>query len=140
MSIQFFNESTGMPEINQDEAAAWLEETANSENKETGDCNIIFCSDDYLLDINKKYLDHHNYTDIVTFDYSEDNTIAGDLFISTDRIAENAKSYDVPFDQELHRVMVHGILHLCGYGDATDEEKKLMRSKEDNYLEKSGMM
>lgn len=140
MSIQFFNESTGMPEINQAKAAAWLEETANSENKETGDCNIIFCSDDYLLDINKKYLDHHNYTDIVTFDYSEDNTIAGDLFISTDRIAENAKSFDVPFDQELHRVMVHGILHLCGYGDATDEEKKLMRSKEDNYLEKSGMM
>lgn len=140
MSIQFFNESTGMPEINQAKAAAWLEETANSENKETGDCNIIFCSDDYLLDINKQYLDHHNYTDIVTFDYSEDNTIAGDLFISTDRIAENAKSYDVPFDQELHRVMVHGILHLCGYGDATDEEKKLMRSKEDNYLEKSGMM
>lgn len=140
MSIQFFNESTGMPEINQAKAAAWLEETANSENKETGDCNIIFCSDDYLLDINKQYLDHHNYTDIVTFDYSEDNTIAGDLFISTDRIAENAKSFDVPFDQELHRVMVHGILHLCGYGDATDEEKKLMRSKEDNYLEKSGMM
>jgi rRNA maturation RNase YbeY len=140
MSIQFFSEISEMPDIDQEKVSDWLVASAQEENKETGECSIIFCPDDYLLEINKKYLNHHYYTDIVTFDYSEGNTIAGDLFISTDRIAENAKAFDVSFEQELHRVMVHGILHLCGYKDATKEEKNIMRSKENHYLEKGGMM
>ena len=106
----------------------------NSELMIVGDLSIIFCSDDYLLNINKQYLDHDYYTDIITFNYVENKTISGDLFISVERITENAANYDTDMEKELFRVIFHGILHLIGYNDKTEEEKKLMKEKEDFYL------
>ncbi len=106
----------------------------NNERKKQGEINFIFCSDDYLLDMNKQYLQHDYFTDVITFDYSENNILSGDVFISIDRIKENAGEYKVPFEQELQRVMIHGVLHLAGYNDKTDEEKKEMTDKENEYL------
>ncbi|MFO7789295.1 MAG: rRNA maturation RNase YbeY [Bacteroidota bacterium] len=134
MSINFFNEDVDMPGFSQKKTAAWIQQCIQNENKDAGICNVIFCSDAYLLEINKKYLDHHYFTDIVAFDYTEGSIISGDLFISTERVSENAKTYNVEFLRELHRVMIHGILHLCGYGDATEDEQKQMQEKEDHYL------
>ena len=109
------------------------------EKKRKGDICIIFCSDNYLLMINKKYLNSDYYTDIVTFDYVKDDLISGDLFISIERIRENALKYRVAFFEELFRLVIHGILHLIGYNDGTDKEKKMMREKENYYLKKSGI-
>lgn len=109
-----------------------------NEHKHPGEVSVIFCSDDYLLKINEQYLNHNYYTDIVTFDYVENSVISGDLFISVDRVEENAGEMGVSFDEELYRVVFHGILHLCGYKDKTNAEKKVMREKEDFYLEKAG--
>lgn len=102
--------------------------------KKVGAINIIFCSDSYLLEINQKYLQHDTLTDIVTFDYCDDKYIAGDIYISLDRVEENAIKYKESFDREFHRVIFHGILHLLGYGDKSKEEEKEMRAKEDFYL------
>ena len=113
------------------ERVNWL---INNELKETGDLTIIFCSDDYLLDVNKQFLNHNYYTDIITFDYVEDNVISGDLFISVDRVKENAKEYSVDVIRELYRVVFHGVLHLVGYNDKTDEEQRIMTKKENYYL------
>ena len=107
---------------------------AGSEVRKIGDVNIIFCSDNYILDINIRYLQHDYFTDIITFDYCEDKILSGDLFISIDSVQENAKEYGSDFEEELHRVIVHGILHLIGYDDHTPEDQKIMRSKEDYYL------
>lgn len=134
MKLEFFSEDVEMPDFDKEKAKSWIENTAKNENKIPGDLNIIFCSDKYLLELNKKYLDHHYFTDIVAFDYTEENQISGDLFISTERVGKNAENYDVTFLNELHRVMIHGTLHLCGYKDGNEEEKKEMRSKEDFYL------
>lgn len=109
-----------------------------TENKLPGEVSVIFCSDDYLLKINEQYLNHNYYTDIVTFDYVENSVISGDLFISVDRVKENASQLDVTFDEELFRVILHGMLHLCGYKDKTNAEKEVMREKEDFYLDKAG--
>ncbi|MCB0460671.1 MAG: rRNA maturation RNase YbeY, partial [Flavobacteriaceae bacterium] len=98
------------------------------------DISYIFCDDDYLLDINVKYLKHNTLTDIISFDYTDDGLISGDVFVSIDRVKENAEKFNVSFQDELHRVMIHGILHFCGYKDKTKEEEQLMRSKEDYYL------
>lgn len=99
-----------------------------------GDISVIFCSDEYLLGINKQYLNHNYYTDIVTFNYVEDSVISGDLFISLDRVRENAETFESKFVVELYRVVFHGVLHLIGYNDKTDAEKIQMRQKEDYYL------
>ena len=112
----------------------WLSSVAENEGKKIGDVNVIFCSDPYILEVNKKYLGHDYYTDIITFDYCEGKTLSGDLFISVDSVRENASFYGSSFEDELHRVIVHGVLHLIGYDDHTDKEKKKMRSKEDQYL------
>lgn len=112
----------------------WLKMVAGSEVRKLGDINIIFCSDNYILDVNMKYLQHDYFTDIITFDYSENDTISGDLFISIDSVRENASFYGTEFSNELHRVIVHGILHLIGYDDHCDEDIKMMRYKEDYYL------
>ncbi len=114
----------------------WLTNVALEEKKRVGELNFIFCSDDYLLDINKRFLNHNYYTDVITFDYSEDNLISGDIFISIDTVRVNAEEYRQFFENELFRVMVHGVLHLCDYDDHSDEEKRLMREKEDYYLGK----
>ena len=112
----------------------WLKVVAESEIRRLGDIAIIFCSDNYILDVNIKYLQHDYFTDIITFDYCEGNFLSGDLFISVDSVRENAEFFNTEFPDELNRVIVHGILHLVGYDDHTDEEKKLMREKEDYYL------
>ena len=107
---------------------------AESEIKRGGDLSIIFCSDNYILDVNMRYLQHDYFTDIITFDYCEGNRLSGDLFISVDSVRENALFYGTEFSDELNRVMVHGLLHLIGYDDHTEEDQKTMREKEDYYL------
>ena len=114
--------------------SGWITKTIESESKSEGDISYIFCDDDYLLDINVKYLNHNTLTDIISFDYTDDGLISGDVFVSIDRVKENAEKFNVSFQDELHRVMIHGILHFCGYKDKTKEEEQLMRSKEDYYL------
>lgn len=113
----------------------WLKTVAESEIRKLGQVNIIFCSDNYILDINQKYLQHDYFTDIITFDYCENDTLSGDLFISVDSVHENALFYKTEFTDELNRVIVHGLLHLIGYDDHSDEDIKVMRSKENYYLE-----
>ena len=113
-----------------------MNDVAESENKKIGNVNFIFCSDKYLLDINRRYLNHDYFTDVITFDFSENEKIAGDIFISIDTVRANSVEYKQLFDVELHRVMVHGILHLCLYRDSTKSEIAIMRSKENRYLKK----
>ena len=112
----------------------WLKLVAESEIRKIGDIAIIFCSDNYILDVNVKYLQHDYFTDIITFDYCEGKTLSGDLFISIDSVRENAVLYGSEFPEELNRVIVHGVLHLIGYDDHTEEEQKKMREKENYYL------
>ena len=113
----------------------WIRKVISTEEKQLGEINYIFCDDHYLYKINLKFLDHDTYTDIISFDNSEGDELNGDIFISTDRVTENAKEYNVDFSDELKRVMIHGILHLCGYGDKTESEAALMRQKEDEKIE-----
>lgn len=112
---------------------AWLCSVAEEENVPFYEANFIFCSDEYLRKVNVEYLDHDYYTDIITFPY-DDAAVHGDLFISSERVADNAEINGIPFQQELFRVMVHGVLHMIGYGDKTPEEEKTMREKENVYL------
>ena len=112
----------------------WLKLVAESEHRNIGDINIIFCSDPYILDINMKYLQHDYYTDIITFDYCESDILSGDLFISIDSVRDNSSEFSSSFNDELNRVIVHGLLHLIGYDDHNDEDIAVMRSKEDFYL------
>lgn len=112
----------------------WLDQVAKNEKKSIEGVNYIFCDDDYLLEKNIKYLKHNTLTDIISFDYSQGDALLGDVFISTERVSENAVTLGVEQIKELHRVMVHGLLHYCGYKDKTLKEKELMRMKEDYYL------
>lgn len=113
----------------------WLEKVIESEGKIAGEISYIFCSDDYLYKMNLQYLNHDTLTDVITFDYTEANKISGDIFISIPRVEENASDFEKTFADELNRVMVHGILHLCGYKDKTTKDEKIMRLKEDEKLE-----
>ena len=113
----------------------WLKFVAESETKRLGDIAVIFCSDHYILDVNMKYLQHDYFTDIITFDYCEGNVLSGDLFISIDSVRENAAFYGSEFADELNRVIVHGLLHLIGYDDHTEEDIAVMRQKENYYIE-----
>lgn len=113
----------------------WLKMVAGSEIRKIGDINVIFCSDNYILDVNMKYLQHDYFTDIITFDYCEGKVLSGDLFISVDSVRENSIEFGTDFEEELRRVIVHGVLHLIGYDDHTEEDKKLMRQKENYYLQ-----
>jgi probable rRNA maturation factor len=119
---------------NEKKYAAWLEKVATSENKSIASITYVFCTDEYLLDINIRYLGHDYYTDIITFPYQEGMNIKSDMFISLERVKENAAEFNVSFENELKRVMVHGLLHLMGYGDKTVSDAEKMRSKEDEYL------
>ena len=116
----------------------WLKFVAESEAKRLGDISVIFCSDNYILDVNIKYLKHDYFTDIITFDYCEENLLSGDLFISIDSVKENASFYGTEFSDELNRVIVHGLLHLIGYDDHTEEDIAMMRAKENYYLSQRG--
>ena len=132
--ISYYNEDTDFRFRGKTDNNRWLRMVAGSEIRRVGDISIIFCSDNYILDINMRYLQHDYFTDIITFDYCEGDKLSGDLFISVDSVRENALLYGAEFEDELNRVMVHGVLHLIGYDDHTEEEQKVMREKEDYYL------
>ncbi len=112
----------------------WIEKIIASEGKELGEINYIFCNDEYLHRINVEYLDHDTLTDIITFDYTEGDVLSSDIFISVERVADNANDFKVSFETELLRVMAHGILHLCGYKDKTEPDSQLMRQKEEEKM------
>ena len=131
--INFYSENDFS--LEREEAhAEWIKRIVQSETRKLGEISYIFCEDDYLLQINKEYLNHDTYTDIISFDNSVGKILNGDIFISTDRVAENAKEFDVSFDEELRRVMAHGLLHFCGNSDKTEEEKMEMRRKEEEKM------
>lgn len=132
--IQFFYENIS-ESVNTD-YTKWLEEIILSEEKKIGEINYIFCDDEYLLKVNQDYLQHDYYTDIITFDYVKGKTISGEIFVSLQRISDNASTLSKDYEEELRRVLAHGVLHLSGYKDKTEEEEQLMRSKEDFYLAK----
>ncbi|AYN00795.1 rRNA maturation RNase YbeY [Chryseobacterium sp. 3008163] len=132
--IQFFYENL-QESVNTD-YTKWLEEIILSEEKKLGDINYVFCDDEYLLKINQDYLQHDYYTDIITFDSVKGKTISGEIFVSLQRISDNASTLSKNYEEELRRVLAHGILHLCGYKDKSEEEEQEMRSKEDFYIAK----
>jgi rRNA maturation RNase YbeY len=129
-----FNYETDFKLENETKISEWISKAINSENCKEGELNYIFCSDDYLHKINVDFLNHDTLTDIISFDYSVGKELHGDIYISVERVEDNAKDFDVSFEDELARVMIHGILHYCGYKDKSEEDAKLMRSKEDYYL------
>lgn len=133
--IRFFNEDVPYKLPQKQATRQWLKQQAEQEGYAVGDLNYIFCSDDYVLQVNRDYLQHDYYTDIITFDQSEEqDKIEGDIFISVERVTDNAAQLGVSAEQEMRRVLAHGLLHLCGYGDKTDEEQAHMRKKEEEWL------
>jgi probable rRNA maturation factor len=135
LEISFFSEDTNFHLPNSEVVADWIHSSVLAEQFSLQSLNIVFCSDDYLLEVNKTYLQHDYYTDIITFDNSEsDSVIEGDIFISIDRVRENATLFSVPFFDELCRVIIHGILHLMNYDDHSDVDRSVIRMKEDHYL------
>ena len=118
----------------QDSRSRWIINSIINESKRLGELNFIFCTDNYLLEKNIQFLDHSTYTDIITFDYCEGDFISGDIFVSVERVTENANTFEVDFEDELDRVLIHGVLHLAGYQDKRKEEVNTMREKEDFYL------
>jgi probable rRNA maturation factor len=129
-----FNYETDFNLDNEEAIEAWLGNVITSEKKKEGEINYIFCDDEYLHKINVEYLDHDTLTDIISFDYSMGNELHGDIFVSIERVSDNAADFNVSFEEELKRVLVHGILHYCGYKDKGEAEELLMRSKEDEKI------
>ncbi len=129
-----YNYETEFELSNEESFSKWISAIIESESKKEGEINYIFCDDEYLLEINQQYLDHDTLTDIISFDYSVGNELHGDIFISIERVRENAVDFNVSFDEELKRVMAHGVLHYCGYKDKTESDEQLMRSKEDEKI------
>lgn len=134
MPIFFDAENIEFPNINTRKIEPWIKSVAGKYNKKIGEISYLFCNDDKILEVNNQYLQHDYYTDIITFDYSEKNKISGDIFISIDTVMSNSKQFNTDFIEELHRVIIHGILHLCGINDITDDEEKEMRVAEENAL------
>lgn len=134
MSIQYFNEDVPFPNLKKRKSTNWIKETILIEEKIVGDISFIFCSDNYLLEVNKTYLNHDYYTDIITFDYVEGTRINGDIFISVDRVRENSVEFKTTVEDEMNRILIHGVLHLLGYKDKNKKDKLLMTEKEDYYL------
>ena len=140
LPIYFFSEEVSFKPKSVTLLRSWIQETIIQENHELSELNFIFCSDDYLLKINQQYLDHDTYTDIITFDHSEEKeSIYGDVFISIDRVKENSKEFKTTFLNELHRVIIHGTLHLLGYTDKNKTSKAQMTAKENQYLALSNL-
>ncbi|WP_276379325.1 rRNA maturation RNase YbeY [Flavobacterium sp. H4147] len=129
-----FNYETEFTLENEQAYNDWLSSVIVSEKKNEGEINYIFCDDEYLHKINVEYLNHDTLTDIISFDYTVGNEISGDIFVSVERVEDNAKDFNVSFEEELKRVLAHGILHYCGYKDKSDEDAELMRSKEDEKI------
>ena len=135
-NISFLEENITPPTIRKKKIREGINFLIENEEKHPGEISVIFCSDNFLLKINEQYLSHDYYTDIITFDYVENSVISGDLFISLERVEENARQLDLSFEEELNRVILHGVLHLVGYNDKTEIQKKEMKEKEDFYLQK----
>ncbi len=129
-----FNKEVVFQFQNEDFLVKWIGEVVEKENYREGELSFIFCSDAFLLEKNIEFLKHDTLTDIISFDYTIGSLVSGDIFISIERVMENAAAFKVSFEDELHRVMVHGVLHYCGYRDKERDDKELMRSKEDYYL------
>jgi rRNA maturation RNase YbeY len=129
-----FNYETQFKLPKKSDYKGWLSRVIQSESKSEGDINYIFCDDDFLLGINQQYLNHDTLTDIISFDYSVGNELRGDVFVSIQRVRENAAEFEVTFEEELKRVMVHGLLHYCGYKDKSEKDKREMRLKEDEKI------
>jgi rRNA maturation RNase YbeY len=134
MAITFQAENINFPKIKKRATTKWIKSVANKYDKQIGDICYLFCSDEKILEINRQFLNHDFYTDIIAFDYSEGNKISGDIFISLETVLSNSQKYQTSFDEELHRVMIHGILHLCGLNDKSDDEIKEMRKAEEEAL------
>ena len=129
-----FNYESEFTLDNEEAIAAWLSAVIVSENKTLGEINYIFCDDEYLHKINLEYLNHDTLTDIISFDYTMGNEVSGDIFVSVERVLDNSKDYNTSFEDELKRVLVHGVLHYCGYKDKSEEDEQLMRQKEDEKI------
>ncbi|MDR1402677.1 MAG: rRNA maturation RNase YbeY [Tannerellaceae bacterium] len=134
MSIRYYTEDTRFPLIKKRIVNSWIQAVASLFEKKTGTISYIFCSDEKILEINKQYLNHDYYTDIITFDYSEKNAISGDIFISTDTVKSNSEKYKTLYTEELHRTIIHGILHLCGIDDKGPGEREIMENYENKAL------
>ncbi|MDY4741464.1 MAG: rRNA maturation RNase YbeY [Alloprevotella sp.] len=132
--ISYNTVNVKMPAIRRRDTSAWVKAVAASYGKKVGEIAYIFVDDEKILRVNREYLQHDYYTDIITFDYTEGNTISGDLFISLDTVRTNAEQFDKPYDEELHRVIIHGILHLCGINDKGPGEREIMEAAEDKAL------
>ena len=132
--ISYQNEGTKMPNIKKRETTAWIRRVAATYNKKVGDVGYIFCDDERIIEVNREYLQHDYYTDIITFDYTEGDTISGDLFISLDTVKTNSEQFGTPYDEELHRTIIHGILHLCGINDKGPGEREIMEAAENRAL------
>jgi rRNA maturation RNase YbeY len=134
MAISYQTDGVKMPVIAKREITAWIKTVAGTYGKKTGEIAYIFCSDEKILEVNRTYLQHDYYTDIITFDYTEGDKIAGDLFISLDTVATNAEQFNSTYDDELHRIIIHGILHLCGMKDKEPGEREKMEEAENKAL------
>lgn len=134
MAITFSNNDIKFSLKEKTRLKKWITQVVEKQKKRVGDIGYLFCDDEYILQVNREYLDHDTYTDIITFDYVEGDVISGDILISIDRVGENAKSFGVDFEQELHRVIIHGVLHLLGGKDKTPAEVEAMRKKENSAL------
>ena len=133
--ITYQTEDIRMPAIRKRETSEWIKAVAATYNKKVGEVAYIFCSDEKILEVNRQYLEHDYYTDIITFDYTEGNRIGGDLFISLDTVRTNAEQFNQPYERELYRVIIHGILHLCGINDKGPGEREIMEEAENKALE-----
>lgn len=133
--IQYIAKDIKLPEFSKTNVNRWIKDTAARYGRKTGDIAYIFCSDERILEVNKQYLEHDYYTDIITFDYSTDTTISGDIFISVDTVKSNADLYGVDYEQEMLRILIHGILHLCGHADDTPELRNKMTELENLAIE-----
>jgi rRNA maturation RNase YbeY len=134
MAISYQTDGIKMPAIKKRETTAWIKAVASSYEKKVGEIAYIFCSDEKILEVNKEYLQHDYYTDIITFDYCEDNVISGDIFISLDTVKSNSEQFNTSYNDELHRTIIHGILHLCGINDKGEGERKIMEAEENKAL------
>ena len=135
MAINFQSEEVSFPLIKKRETVNWIRSVAKTYGKSTGEISYMFCNDEKIIEINRRFLQHDYYTDIITFDYSEGLVISGDIFISLDTVRSNSQMYNVSFEEELYRVIIHGILHLCGMTDDSATEEKEMREAENRALE-----
>ncbi len=134
MAISYQTDGVKMPAIKKRETTAWIKAVAATYNKKVGEIAYIFCSDEKILEVNREYLQHDYYTDIITFDYDEGDIISGDLFISLDTVRTNSEQFNTEYDEELHRTIIHGVLHLCGINDKGPGEREIMEAAENKAL------